>query len=218
MDSVIEDLRALNADIICLQEAEAGTSHAGGADQAAYIARQLGMDCHSAGSAFPNGGEQRMAILSKDRLSDRATLDAGTGRIYGVTAVVQRADRSIRVVSVHLTSSFRADLKHVLRTSSARLKEAVDLTDRVNEWPDRRIVAGDFNSVAGMPAWNHLAKHLAAVPTTQPTYPSDGPLLAIDHILCSPDLRPTDSRVINTHASDHLPVVLVVRAASPGRP
>lgn len=210
MDPIVNGLQRLDPDLICLQEAEVGTARTGGVDQAAQIAQQLGMQEYSAGSPLPNGGQQCMAILCKQPLREPTMLDAGTGRVYGVTAAIPWQGRSLRIVCVHLTSSYRLDPKHVLKTSQARLKEAADLAKCLQQWPGQCIVAGDFNSTPGMPAHDRVAGHLAGTPTTQPTYPSDNPLLPIDHVFCSNGLRVTHVAVGATHASDHLPVLMEI--------
>ena len=214
IDPIVDELRRLDADVICLQEAEADTTHTGGADQAASIARRLGMRHFSAGSPLPDGGQQCMAILCRQNLREPAVLDAATGRVYGVTTVIPWQGRSLRLVSVHLTSSYRPDPKHVLKTSRARSKEATDLAKRLQQWSGQCIVAGDFNSTPGMPAYDRVAKHLAGSPTTQPTYPTDNPLLPIDHILCSKGLQVDGLSLGATHASDHLPVLAKITLLS----
>jgi endonuclease/exonuclease/phosphatase family metal-dependent hydrolase len=218
LEPIIDELRRLEADVICLQEAEAGTSHTDGADQAASIARELGLRQFSAGSTLPDGGEQRMAIVCKQSLREPSVLEAGTGRVYGVTAIMPWQGRSLRIVCVHLTSSYRLDPKHVLKTSRARLKEATDLAKRLQSWPGQCIVAGDFNSTPGMPAHDRVAKHLGGTPTTQPTYPSESPVLAIDHVLCSSGLQVTHLTVETTHASDHLLVLAEISRAAGSPP
>lgn len=204
---VIDQLRALDADLVCLQEAEAGTQHADAADQAAQIANGLGMRHFAAGSTLPSGREQRVAILYRGDLEKPEVLDAATGRIYGVTAAIRWHGKSVRVVSVHLTSSYRIHLKHVLRTSQARRREASDLAERLRTWQVDVIVAGDFNSLPGMSAHDTIYQNLAGAPATQPTYPSDRPALLIDHIYHSAGLRSLSLTVVPSRASDHLPVL-----------
>jgi len=214
IDPIVDELRRLDADVICLQEAEADTTHTAGADQAASIARRLGMRHFSAGSALPAGGEQRMAILCKQMLRQPASLHGGTGRVYGVTAIIHWQERALRIVSVHFTSSYRPDPKHVLKTSRARSKEATDLAKRLQQWSGQCIVAGDFNSTPGMPVHDHIAKHLAGLPTPRPTYPSGNPVLAIDHVFCSKGLRVDRPSVGATQVSDHLAVLAKIRLLS----
>lgn len=215
VDGVVRELRQLDAAVICLQEAETPPRESGKTGQAEFIASKLGMQQFSAGSKLPNGNEQCMAILSRSAITRGERLDAGTGRIYGVTALVSCEGRAIRVVCVHLTSSYRADVRHAARTSAARVKEAKDLTDRLAKWTEPVVLAGDFNSVPGLPEHTLVEQRLARSSTTQPTCPSDGPLLSLDHIYHSRALTLRGSRVVKTSASDHLPVVAEFAWAGP---
>lgn len=215
VDVIVDELRKIDADIICLQEAEVGTARAEGADQAALIAERLGMKHYSAGSRFAEGGgEQRMAILARSELEQTGPLDAGTGRIYGVTAVLRGEHPPLRIVSVHLTSTYRMDVRHAADTTRSRLKESSDLADRLKTWPETVIVAGDLNSVPGLPEHAVLARHLKRVPATQPTYPSDSPRLPLDHVYHSSSLRVRRWEVIRSVASDHCPLLVEITRSS----
>lgn len=214
IDGVVEELRKIDADVICLQEAEVGTTHAEGADQAALIAERLGMQQYSAGSRFAEGeGEQRMAILSRSKLEQTGPLDAGTGRIYGVAAVTRWNGRPLRVASIHLTSTYRLDLRHAAETSRARFKEASDLAGRLKKWTEDVVVAGDLNAVPGSPEHVALSANLKRVPTTQPTFPGDRPRLSIDHVYLSDGLRAQRWTIRDSPASDHRPVVVELTPA-----
>lgn len=209
VDGILDELRKIDAEIICLQEAEAGTSCTGGADQAALIADRLGMTQFSAGSQFAEGGgEQRMAILARGELVQTGSLDAGTGRIYGVMAVVRWNGKPLRIVSIHLTSTYRIDLRHAAETSRARFKEASDLAGRLKDWGEYVVVTGDFNAVPGSPEHNAMSQSLKRVPTTQPTFPSDRPRLPIDHVYLSEGLRFHRWAVRDSPASDHCAVIV----------
>jgi len=65
------------------------------------------------------------------------------------------------------------------------------------------IVCGDFNQAPD--SWSASAG--TAVPTLQrPTYPADRPVEAIDY--CLLDGITADAEVLNSDASDHLPLVV----------
>jgi len=191
LDGVVAELRRLDANVICLQEVEIGTRHTDGADQAALIARGLGMSVYAAGSPFANAGEQRMAILTRQAIAERQTLDAGTGRIYGVMAQVACGGRAVRVASLHLTSTHRVDAQHALKTTQARWVEANDLVRRLRQASGDAIVAGDFNAGPGMPAHDAISRELPAPAEVPPTFPSDRPTMAIDHVLSKGGMRLT---------------------------
>ena len=48
-----------------------------------------------------NGRDQRMAILFRGNIDKPEPLDAGTGRIYGVTGLIRLNSIEIRVVCLH---------------------------------------------------------------------------------------------------------------------
>ncbi len=216
VDPVLLELQQHNPDIICLQEAEVGTEHTNGADQAAVIAKRLHLYQCSAGSAFAKAnGEQHMAILARRQLENIEPLDAGTGRIYGVTAITRLQGRPTRVVCIHLTNSYWRGLQHALTSANPSTREAADLARRLKGWAGPVVLAGDFNAVPGAREHDLLARQLQRVPTTQPTYPADQPRLAVDHVYHSTDLQPTRFTSPQTKASDHRPVIAELRLAFP---
>ncbi len=209
IQGVIDQLQRLHPDLVCLQEAEV-TPEADDVRQPQTIAEALGMRQYSAGSKLPNGREQRMAILFRGDIANPEALDAGTGRIYGVTGLIRMDGTEMRVICLHLTSSYRTEIRHLLRTSAARGKEAQHLAARLRAWPAPIIVAGDFNSTPGMDDHDTVAAGLRAEPTTRPTFPSDHPRLAIDHVYVSPPHRIESRSTPPTSVSDHLPVVALI--------
>jgi endonuclease/exonuclease/phosphatase family metal-dependent hydrolase len=67
LDGVVAVLGRLEPDVVGLQEVDRGTQRAGGADQAAELARRLGLRYHAFGAAtpWPGGGEYGVALLSR---------------------------------------------------------------------------------------------------------------------------------------------------------
>lgn len=207
LEPMLADLRHHDADVLCLQEVEAGTAHTDGADQATLLAKELGRHEFSAGSAFASGqGEQRMTILTRQPLERTEALDAGTGRIYGVTGVFRADGRAVRIVCVHLTNRYWRGVKAALNADNAPALEATDLARRLKDWPEPVIVAGDFNAVPSMRELRVLSERVRRVPATQPTFPADQPTLAVDHIFGSAHCALERFTVIASKASDHLPV------------
>jgi len=209
IQGVIEQLQRLHPDLVCLQEAEAAPA-ADNIRQPQAIAEALGMRQYSAGSKLPNGREQRMAILLRGDIDKPEPLEAGTGRIYGVTGLIRLNSTEIRVVCLHLTGSYRTEIRHLLKTSAARSREAQHLAALVQSWSSPTIVVGDFNSAPGMVDHDAIARRLRAAPTTRPTYPSDRPLLAIDHVYVPSPMRIESLSTQPTTVSDHLPLIAVI--------
>jgi len=171
IEGVIKQLRRLHPDLVCLQEAEASEDQ-DGVRQPQAIAKALGMREYSAGSRLPNGHEQRMAILFRGQIAKPEPLNAGTGRIYGVTGLMRLNGAEIRVVCLHLTSSYQTEIRHLSKTTAARSEESKHLVKLLGQWSTPVIVAGDFNSMSGMLDHDAITGRLRATPTTRPTFPS----------------------------------------------
>ena len=213
LEKIIDELRRYDADIICLQEGWVATERQHGIDQPSDIAHALGMRHFSAGSVLPNGNEQRMAILSRSDITDAEALDANTGRIYGVAGTVHWGQMPIRVISIHLTSSYQFSVPHALKTSRARYKEAAHLDGLISESEHETVLAGDFNCLPGMPEYDLIIRNLIVSEPTRMTFPSKKPAVALDHIDHTNGLRTKSLSVGRSLASDHLPVIATIDKA-----
>lgn len=210
MDAIVDALRKLDADVICLQEAEKETEVSRGVSQAEEIARKLDRRCYAAGSSFATGGQQQMAILTRTPLRDTRTLDAGTGRIYGVSGLLETRGKAVRIYSVHLTGTWKTDLQHLTTTSAARFRESEHLCAELRKQKVLFVLAGDFNATPDMAEHRCLTKVSSPLPTTQPTFPSDQPRLRIDEVYTSRGVRVVKHRVESGRASDHRAITVQV--------
>lgn len=205
LGEIADELRTRNADVIFLQEAEVNPPGSTGVHQPRLIAQRLGMNCYSAGSPMEMGGEQHMAILARPALRNTIELDAGTGRIYGVAAEIAAGKRTMHVVCVHLTSSYKVDLTFLLHTSANRTREVADLGRRVKQWGGDVIISGDFNMPPGTSGFEPLAAVASCRAAGLPTYPASGPAIELDYFFSN--LPPVgDVEVLQSTRSDHLPV------------
>lgn len=208
LDEVAAELRARDADLILLQEAEVNPPGASSSHQPRLLAERLGMNYYSAGSALETGGEQHMAILARSTLRNPVALDAGTGRVYGVAVEVTIAKRTLHVVCVHLTSSYKVNVEFVLRTSKDRTREVADLAQRVKQWGGDVLIGGDFNMPPDAAGFEPLAVGAKCIATRAPTFPAGAPVMVLDYFFS--DLRPAgEPTVAQSTRSDHLPVQCV---------
>jgi endonuclease/exonuclease/phosphatase family metal-dependent hydrolase len=79
----------------------------------------------------------------------------------------------------------------------------------------RVIVCGDFNDFGGRRELTPLLRscNLRIVNASQPTFPACKPKRSLDLFLCSKDIDSVEAKVLSdVHLSDHLPVLLTVRA------
>ena len=134
--------------------------------------------------------------------------------------VVQKQGARVHVYTTHL--DYRAD-PSVRRT---QVEETLDVL--AEDAGEARVLVGDFNAEPDAPElaplWTVLTDAWAAAPGTGSglTYPAGTPTKRIDYVTTSSEVQVVASRVLDTDASDHLPLVadLLVRrgVVDPTRP
>ena len=215
---VVEDS---GAEIVGLQEIPRGRLISGVTDELTLLEARLGFE-HSAffGTTDPTWGN---AILSRHPIIsvDREYLPlVGTPMRRGhLGAVVQVGDSSVLVVSTHLQhvndrsvhdEDPEADLYPVHREQIQTILEA---------WGgfEPAILVGDFNA---RPGWAQIEDLLSAgwVDSWTEAGSGDGftarsndPRNRIDYVFHTPGIQALDAGVIQSQASDHLPVVVDLR-------
>jgi len=204
-------------DVVALQELDVGHARSGHADQPDLLAEALGMHyCFHPAMEAANEryGDAIMSRLPLElvkaavlpTLPHRPLLER-RGALW-VTVTV--GGRRVQLLNTHLGLVRRERLAQV----ESLIGDAW-LGDPRCTSP--RIVCGDFNTWPGTLAYRHLRSVLRDAQEGIPfkrrrgTYPSRFPMLSIDHIFHSPDVRVTAVRVPRTRltrwASDHLPVI-----------
>jgi len=206
---IAEALRALNADVITLQEVDKNTERTGGVDQVAVLAELLGMrGFHGAHRPY-QGGEYGNAVLSRLPVRNVRTLSlppsAGSALTIHEVEIAGGAGRAISVVSVHLAGS-----------PEERAAQADSVVSYFSDFDHPVILAGDFNSRRGdrvlmtlSHAWQILDKE-----GDVDTFPADVPDREIDFIMVRPAgaFEILEHRVIaEAMASDHRPILATFR-------
>jgi len=200
----------LKADVIVLQEA---WWPAGQPDAAAEAARALGAritraelrtdtDLHTLHIAPDDRhGRLGLAVITALPVTGYEVADLGqtpgdlVSRAAQLVTITTPAGASLRVVNTHLTN---------LLLSPVQL---VRLTRRLAAETVPTVIAGDLNMpgpVSGLAVGYTPAVH-------GPTYPAHRPLLQLDHMLISREVRASDGEVLPPAGSDHLPIRACLR-------
>jgi endonuclease/exonuclease/phosphatase family metal-dependent hydrolase len=205
-----EVLRALDPDVVTLQEIDRGTDRTDGVDQAARLAEALGMTAHFGAFMPYQGGAYGMAVLTRLPVAAVENIRLPTGdeprTALRVTVGVGDEGRPLSVVGIHL-----------YRTPEERLAQAEALSLHLESVEHPVVLAGDFNSLRGDRILRHLrAAEWQVVDKDGPsfTYPADDPAREIDFVM----LRPGSAFEVVRHevvderiASDHRPLLVVLR-------
>jgi endonuclease/exonuclease/phosphatase family metal-dependent hydrolase len=215
---IAEVLRALDADVITLQEVDNRTERTGGVDQVGVLAELLGYRAYFGAHRQYQGGEYGNAILTRLSVNRVRThsippasgseltvhevelaLSAGTSDLVGL-----ESPRTISVVSIHLAGA-----------PEERLAQADSVTSFFAGADHPVVLAGDFNGRPGGPVLERLRQDWRVLEKSgdPETYPSPAPDREIDFIMIlpMPSLEVIEHRVVDERlASDHRPILAVL--------
>lgn len=224
LDRQVAALRALDADVIGLQEVDV---HWGARsewrDLAGELARRLGMRVSFAPiyslDPVAEGGPRReygVAVLSRYRIVSAenhevtrlSTQDPNPvpAPAPGFGEVVLRVrGLPVHVYVTHL--DYRGDPS--VRVAQVADTRRIMAEDREAERsPVRQVLLGDFNAPPAAPELAPLWRELTDAEPGGPTYPAQDPVRRIDYVAVSKDtVRVRHAAVAETLASDHRPVV-----------
>lgn len=214
---IVEVIRKLDADVVMLQEVDAGVKRSNGDRQVELLGDQLGLRYHT---WFPNvevrgGGQYGNAILSRYPLIESTNIDVTLrfkkrrSVLHGVLRVRHdEVDRTVHVFNMHL--------------GLARYERKRQLEMFLNSQPFAHlhhdtpvVVGGDLNDVYGGLGQLLAPSGFRGVDRRPLTFPAWGPMRALDAIFvrgamelqklvrCDSDLA--------RRASDHRPLVAEVK-------
>ncbi len=234
LDRTASAIRQLHADVVGLQEVDVHWSaRSEWADTARELADRLGMRVFFAPiySLDPIAqGEPRreygVAVLSRWRIvsAENHLLTRLSTVVPNPTpapapgfpeVVIEKHGARVHVYTTHL--DYRADPS----VRQTQVDETLDIL--AEDAGEARVLVGDLNATPDAPElaplWPVLTDSWSAAPADQTglTYPAITPTKRIDYVTASTEVRVVTSRVVETVASDHLPVVadLVVRREAP---
>ncbi|HLO97505.1 MAG TPA: endonuclease/exonuclease/phosphatase family protein [Fimbriimonas sp.] len=214
LPGVIEDIRKVNADIVCLQEAGKGDKER--AAWAQSIAAELG---------YQSVQKSNNAVLSRFPMRLEHTINAPTKwptkEFPEVVITTPKGD--VRLVSVHMEPSWVGGLPPRLdgfiptinKVVKDRRAQAEQLLERVRMSKEPILLVGDFNGPPYTEIPRKLDKELidtfAEVGVgCGMTLLASLPYQRIDYAYAK-GLTPTRAEVISSGASDHQPVVFEYR-------
>jgi endonuclease/exonuclease/phosphatase family metal-dependent hydrolase len=206
-----------NPDIVALQELDVSRDRSGRAHQAQVIAAHLNMEFHFHPAFRIREEEYGDAVLARWPLRVRKAAGLPTvnerlafeprGALW-VSAEVE--GRQIQVINTHLGLSNNERKAQIAALMGGEWLQHPECTAP-------SVLCGDFNAIPGSSVYRSAMKGMRDTQRmilgqrARPTFPSRWPLLRLDYILVSSDLRCEAVRVINSRlacmASDHLPLV-----------
>lgn len=223
LERVADVLRALDADVITLQEVDDRTERTGGVDQVAVLAQLLGYEGVHGPHRPYQGGFYGNAVLTRLPVVRQEThpIPGASGSALAVhetvVALTAGADAStggransaldptrVSVVSVHLAGS-----------PEERMAQADRVSEIFADVEHPVVLAGDFNGRPDDPVVRRLAAEWEVLPKSGDagTYPAGLPDREIDFVMIRPRgaLRPLEHVVVpEAVASDHRPLLAVL--------
>ncbi|HSJ06937.1 MAG TPA: endonuclease/exonuclease/phosphatase family protein [Longimicrobiales bacterium] len=221
LDRVAAVILDAAADVVLLQEVDRRTLRSGGEDHYDTLMRLTGMHGGFASSLDYQGGEYGVAVLSRHPIDSAQTVrlhvqppqERAGGSFeprVGIHVVLRTPRGPVHVVNTHLDPAGEATFRH---------QEVIALLAHASGSvpPDAAlIVGGDLNARPDTPevaalrlsftdAWERCGDGGPGF-----SYPAHRPDRRIDYILFR-GLRCTSSRVIDSGASDHRPVLAILQ-------
>lgn len=211
---IAEVINRERPDLVGLQEVDRGVERTGRRDQIAELARLTKMEYAFAPNLQFQGGHYGVAVLSRHPITE---IDH---RRYGhlreaerrgfVRVAVLVGGRLVNFVTTHL------DYQH----ADNRLYETKQLLAALEAITTPLVVVGDFNDEPDGDSYKAMTEKFAdgwaesdkGSKREGLTYPADKPSKTIDYVFYrrGARTRARGAKVVNTLASDHLPLVAVV--------
>ncbi|MCK4961463.1 MAG: endonuclease/exonuclease/phosphatase family protein, partial [Anaerolineales bacterium] len=208
-EAIAQVIEASGADIIALQEISRGWLINGSTDLTAWFARRLGMQILYKGTTGPMWGN---AILTRFPV-----LEHGSGPLPLAGSLIARGylwakidvgdQEPLLVIATHL--------HHLETENQVRLEQVPVVLAFWNEAP-YSLVMGDLNAEPGYPEMDLIARagmvdSWAEVGSGKGySNPAIDPLKRIDWIWHTPDMAASEAEIIQSTASDHLPLVVTL--------
>ena len=218
---VARAIRGQMPDIVALQEVDFGRRRSRAEDQAAIIARELGMQAVFCPTVTRGDEHYGHALLSRYPIEivKRARLPHDESSWWqeprsAIWARVDVAGRIVNVITTHLGLGPRERVLQVRALLGEEWIAGIPAHEPV-------IICGDFNALPGSAPYKLVAARLRDVQTAMGghrplgTFSSLQPLVRLDHIFASSHFERQRVAVVRNDltrvASDHLPLVADLR-------
>jgi len=211
-EAIARVIEASDADIIALQEVSRGWLINGSTDLMAWFARRLGMQVLFEGTTGPMWGN---AILTRFPI-----LEHGSGPLPLAGSLMARGylwakidvgdQEPLLVIATHL--------HHVETENQVRLEQVPVVLAFWDQAP-YSLIMGDMNAEPGYPEMDLIAQAglvdswAVAGSGKGYSWPAIDPFERIDWIWHTPDLAASEAEIIQSTASDHLPLVVTLDMA-----
>lgn len=179
--------------------------------QADVVAGELRMDHVFQRHVWKGRSECGLSLMTSGRLYDVTDISDGDIRPTGLAARVELAGRSFSVAAVHLAAVPRPLLLGYPCVIPKHYRQVALALKRLEEMGGPAIMAGDFNTLPGTPAYRLACRHMVdvarksgACASTRRTW---GLPFRIDYIFASPDFHCEECRVLDSQESDHRPII-----------
>lgn len=217
---IAEVIDQCNPDIVALQELDSGLVRTEMTDQAHLIALTLNMTYHFHSSIQLEEGEYGNAVLSRFPIH---LIKAGAVPIEPYNECCERRGAIWTEIEVH-GRKLQLIATHFGLNRNERLAQTEAIIGP--EWLGHSycrnpvILCGDFNALPASPVYRRITGYLndaqGSFKARRPsgTWPVRFPILRIDHLFFSPDIKvhnvivPKNS--LTRIASDHLPLVVTL--------
>ncbi len=202
-------INAQHPDLVGLQEVDRGVTRTQRIDEIAELAKLTRMDYAFAFNLLYQGGQYGVAVLS------RFPIRAADHRLYQNTREAERRGfiRAEVIVRGRLLNFVTTHLDY--QYDDGRLFETQQLLSALKDVKGPLIVVGDFNEIPAGRAYQLMRYQFGDAWIESSgndqgfSYPTDKPAKRIDYIFIRSTDRVRAKRawIVNTEASDHIPVV-----------
>lgn len=208
VERVVDVLRAIDADVVALQEIDSEVTADGRVDQLDVLARRTGLQPIAGPTLTRDYGRYGNAVLTRLPIVEARRHDlsvAGREPRGAIDARLRAGGGQLRVIATHLG----------LRAAERRRQVAL-LLEILGTGDEETVLAGDFN--AWWPWGGPLRLLDAALGRVERprTFPAHRPLFSLDRIWVRPWRRLVKVGAVReigaARASDHLPVVAELSA------